>query len=51
MFDSSYCYPGALLSAGTSDFVYNLVLLVISANASGDPYIFRVIINSFQCQA
>ena len=26
-------------------------LLVISASASADPYIFRVIINSYQCPA
>ena len=37
------------LSAGTSDFVTIWDLLVISASASADPYIFRVI--SYQCPA
>ena len=40
------------LSAGTSDFVtiWDLLLIVIiSASASADPYIFRVI--SYQCPA
>ena len=37
------------LSAGTSDFVTIWDLLVTSASASADPYIFRVI--SYQCPA
>ena len=41
--------PGCQLSAGTSDFVTIWDLLVISASASADPYIFRVI--SYQCPA
>ena len=41
--------PGCQLSAGTSDFVTIWDLLVISASASADPYIFRVI--SCQCLA
>ena len=43
--------PGCQLSAGTNDFVTIWDLLVISASASADPYIFRVIINSYQCPA
>ena len=41
--------PGCQLSAGTSDFVTIWDLLVTSASASADPYIFRVI--SYQCPA
>ena len=41
--------PGCQLSAGTSDFVTIWDLLVISASASADPYIFRVF--SYQCPA
>ena len=45
----AYYSPGCQLSAGTSDFVTIWDLLVISASASADPYIFRVI--SYQCPA
>ena len=40
---------GCQLSAGTSDFGTIWDLLVTSASASADPYIFRVI--SYQCPA
>ena len=46
---SSTYSPGCQLSAGTSDFDTIWELLVTSASASADPYIFRVI--SYQCLA